>query len=152
MGSAPRTVIGRLIAALNLRTQAQLAARLGIRPQSIISAIRRGEIPEAWLYRVAYLSGRRVEWLQTGNGSLWHEVVVAEAPPQPYGTALRRVLAAWKGLDAERQAAVERCAELLRLEDRDIRAHLIRQLKLIEETARVRQGKRARASRRPLAP
>jgi hypothetical protein len=151
MGSAPRTVIDRLIAALNLRTQAQLAARLGIRPQSIISAIRRGEIPEAWLYRVAYLSGRRVEWLRTGKGSIWHEVV-AEAPPEPYGPALRRVLTAWKGLDAERQAAVERCAELLSLKDRDIRAHLIRQLKLIEETARVRQGKRASPSRRPVAP
>lgn len=152
MDSAPRAVIERLIAALNLRTQAQLAARLGIRPQSIISAIRRGEIPGAWLYRVAYLSGRRVEWLRNGKGPIWHELMVAEAPARPYGAALHRVLAAWEGLDAEGQATVERCAELLRLEHRDIRAHLIRQLKLIEETARVRQSKRARAGRRRLEP
>lgn len=152
MGSAPRAVIERLIAALNLRTQAQLAARLGIRPQSIISAVRRGEIPEAWLYRVAYLSGRRVEWLRTGKGPIWHELVVAEAAARPYGAALQRVLAAWDGLDAEGQTTVERCTALLRLEHPDIRAHLIRQLKLIEETARVREGKRARAGRRRVKP
>lgn len=150
MASDPRGIIDRLILALGLKTQAQLAARLEIRPQSINSAINRGEIPEAWLYRVAYLTGRNVEWLRTGKGPIRHGTLIAEAPATAYGSGkgkpaiLRRVLEAWGQLDAEEQTAVERCTELLRLEDRDIRAHLINQLKLIEETARVRRAKRAR--------
>lgn len=152
MQSEPRAIIERLIVALNLKTQAQLAAKLGVRPQSISSAIRRGEIPGGWLYQVAYLSGRRVEWLQTGKGPTWHEFVVAEAPAQPYGAALHRVLAALGELDAEGQAAVECCAELLRLGHRDIRSHLIHQLKLIKETARARQSKRKKIKRQYVEP
>ncbi|MDE3036328.1 MAG: helix-turn-helix domain-containing protein, partial [Nitrospirota bacterium] len=43
----PREIVERLIVALGLKTQAQLAGSLEIRPQSIVSAINRGEIPEA---------------------------------------------------------------------------------------------------------
>jgi hypothetical protein len=42
---------------------------------------------------------------------------------------------------------VERCADALRVGDRDIREHLITQLKLIEETVHMRRAKRSR--RRP---
>lgn len=135
--------------AMGVLTQAQLAAGLEIRPQSIISAVSRGEIPEAWLYRVAYQTGRKIEWLRTGKGPIWREEVIAEAPAPSYGkgsgaSAVRRVLEAWQELGPEEQAAVERCAALLGLEDRDIRAHLINQLKLIAETASVRRAKRTR--------
>lgn len=153
MSSGPHGIVERLMAALDLKTQAQLAAGLGIRPQSIISAISRGEIPEAWLYRVAYLTGRSVEWLRTGKGSVWHGSVVAEAPAPAYGSGgdysapLRRVVEAWGVLDSEERATVERCVDALRVGDRDIREHLITQLKLIEETVHMRRAKRSR--RRP---
>ena len=153
MDSEPRGIIERLIVALDLKTQAQLAASLEIRPQSIISAMSRGEIPEAWLYRVAYLTGRNVDWLRTGKGPVWHGNVIAEATAPSWGSGrghsapLRRVLEAWEELDSEEQTAVERCAEALRVGDRDIREHLIAQLKLIEETVQMRRAKRAR--RRP---
>ncbi len=153
MDSEPHGIVERLLVALDLKTQSQLAATLAIRPQSIISAINRGEIPEAWLYRVAYLTGRNVEWLRTGKGPVWHGNVVAEGTAPSYVSArgqsapLLRVLRAWGELDTEEQATVERCAEVLRIGDRDIREHLITQLKLIEETVQRRRAKRARRRR-----
>jgi len=150
MDSDPRGIIERLIIALDLKTQAQLAASLEIKPQSVISAMNRGEVPEAWLYRVAYLTGRSVGWLRTGKGPAWHGTDIAEATAPSYGSGrgqsapLRRVLETWEELDSEEQAAVERCAEALRIGDRDIREHLIAQLKLIEETVQTRRAKRAR--------
>lgn len=155
MASDPRGIIGRLLLALGLKTQAQLAAALKIRPQSIISAIGRGEIPEAWLYRVAYLTGRNVEWLRTGEGPGRQGNIMGEGAASFYGNrgaqsaALRHVLEAWEELDEEERGTVERCAEILRLGDRDIREHLIAQLKLIEDTVRMRRAKRTR--RRPHA-
>ncbi len=150
MGSEPRGIVDRLVGALGLKTQAQLAASLEIRPQSIISAVNRGEIPEAWLYRVAYRTGRSVEWLRTGRGPAWQGQVTGEGTAPTYGTrgtqpaALRHLLEAWEELDEEERAAVERCAAILRTGDRDVREHLIAQLKLVEETVRGRQAKRRR--------
>jgi hypothetical protein len=149
MRSEPREIVERLIAALGVETQAQLAARLEIRPQSIVSAITRGEIPVAWLYRVAYLTGRSVEWLRTGKGEGWREGVIAETPPRAYGgkgqsAVLRRILDSWEELDTEEQATVERCVQALRSGDREIRDHLVAQMKLIEEAAQWRRAKRGR--------
>lgn len=149
MRSEPREIVERLVAALGVETQAQLAARLEIRPQSIVSAITRGEIPAAWLYRVAYLTGRSVEWLRTGKGEGWREDVIAETPPRPYGgkgqsAVLRRILEVWEELDAEDQATVERCVQALRSGDREIHDHLVVQMKLIEETVQRRHAKRGR--------
>ncbi len=149
MRSEPREIVERLIAALGVETQAQLAARLEIRPQSIVSAITRGEIPVAWLYRVAYLTGRSVEWLQTGKGEGWRENVIAETPAGAYGgkgqsAVLRRILEVWEELDAEEEATVERCVQALRSGDREVRDHLVAQMKLIEETVKLRHTKRNR--------
>lgn len=148
MSSQARDIIDRLLVALNAKTQAQLAASLEIRPQSIVSAIGRGEIPEAWLYRVAYLTGRSVEWLRTGKGPVWHgNATVAESMPsyseRPPSAPLRRILDAWDSLDHDEQAAVGRCADALRLGDREIRDHLVHQLKLIEELIQMRRARRA---------
>jgi len=151
----PREVIERLIEALGLASRAQLAAHLAIRPQSIVSAVNRGEIPEAWLYRVAYLTGRSVEWLRDGKGRVWHGVAMAETQDRAYGgdkkpsVTLQQVVEAWGRLDAEEQATVARCASVLQAADRDIREHLIAQMKLIEETLRRRHRKDSPARREP---
>ncbi|TAJ22379.1 MAG: hypothetical protein EPO64_13950 [Nitrospirae bacterium] len=148
MGSEPRGIIERLIAALSLKAQAQLAASLAIRPQSIISAVNRGEIPEAWLYRVAYLTGRSVEWLRTGKGPVWQANIIGEGAAPSYGNrgeqsaVLRHMLEVWEELDEEERVTVVRCAEILQVGDRDIREHLIAQLKLVEETVQRRRAKR----------
>ena len=153
----PREIIERLIVSLDIKTQAQLAASLEIKPQSIISAVSRGEVPDAWLYRVAYLTQRNVDWLRTGKGPMWHGHVTAETMSPLYGEGkghavpLRRLLEAWEDFNAEERVTVARCADALRIGDREIREHLMTQLKMIEETIHTRQAKRARR-RRPLTP
>lgn len=152
MPQGPRDIIERLTAALGLTTQAQLASSLEIKPQSIISAINRGEIPEAWLYRVAYQTGRSVEWLRTGKESAWHGAPLAEAPAPAYGDRkpselLQRVVLAWDSMKADEREMLLRCAEILNGADRDLRGHLVAQLQFIEEMAQARRGKRTKSRR-----
>lgn len=152
MRADPREIVERLIEALGLKTQAQLAGSLDIRPQSIVSAVNRGEIPDAWLYRVAYRTGRSVEWLRTGRGSVWRGAHVAEAPAPIYGdkrpsAMSRSMIETWAKLDAEEQAVVQRCADIVRHADRAVREHLLAQLKLIDEMAQARRAMRARPKR-----
>ncbi len=156
MSREPYAILDRLLAALHVKTRTQLAASLQIRPQSIVSAINRREIPEAWLYRVAYMTGRSVEWLRTGKGPVWHEPVAAESGLPVYGAEkgapapVRRLLEIWSELGAQERTAVSRFVEALRSGDREIREHMIRQMKLIEESLqlrRARRGKRRRPAR-----
>ena len=156
MGSGPREMIRRLLVALGLKTQAQLSASLGIKPQSIISAVKRGEIPDAWLYRTAYATGRSVGWLRTGRGPAWQDKVVSEPPPPPYSTgsggseALDDLVEIWKDLDDKERATVRRCAEALRFGAEDIRDHVIGEMKLIQEAVRRRRsGKKRRRCAAP---
>lgn len=152
MRQEPREIIGRLIAALELKTQVQLAASLEIRPQSIVSALNRGEIPEAWLYRVAYRTGRSIEWLRTGKSPAWHGALLAEAPAPAYGDQRQaemrqQVMQAWDALEADERRIVLRCIEILQGADQDLRGHLIAQLKFIDEMAQTRRGKRTKPQR-----
>lgn len=152
MRQEPREIIGRLIAALELKTQVQLAASLEIRPQSIVSALNRGEIPEAWLYRVAYRTGRSIEWLRTGKGPAWYGALLAEAPAPAYGDQRQaemrlHIMQAWDALEADERRIVLRCIEILQGADQDLRGHLIAQLKFIDEMAQTRRGKRTKPQR-----
>ncbi|MBM4133737.1 MAG: bacteriophage CI repressor [Nitrospira sp.] len=152
MPQEPRDIIDRLIVALDLKTQAQLAASLEIRPQSIVSALNRGEVPEAWLYRVAYRTGRSIEWLKTGKGPAWHGALLAEPPAPAYGDKSQpemwqRVSQAWAHMDADERGLLLRCVEILNGSEHDLREHLIAQVKLIDEMAQARRTKRARPKR-----
>ncbi|MDE3034990.1 MAG: hypothetical protein KGJ14_03365, partial [Nitrospirota bacterium] len=88
-----------------------------------------------------------------GKGSALHGALLAEAPALIYGGDKRRsamsqqLSKTWATLDAEEQAAVLRCAEIFRQADREIREHLIAQLKLIDEMTQARQVKRSRPKR-----
>ncbi len=138
------------MSALTVNTQAQLSGRLGIKPQSIVSAEKRGEIPEAWLYRVAYSTGKSVEWLRTGRGPAWQAKVVSEPRAPRYGD--RRGLAdtysdlmsIWNELDLEERTTVRRCAEALRAGNRDMRDLVIREMKLVEEAIQHRSRRKRR--------
>ncbi len=140
------------MSALAVSTQVQLSGRLGIKPQSIVSAEKRGEIPEAWLYRVAYSTGKSIEWLRTGRGPVWQAKVVSEPTAPRYGD--RRGLAEtssdlmslWNELDLEERTTVRRCAEALRAGNRDMRELVIRQMKLVEEA--IQRRSRRKGSRR----
>lgn len=80
--SEPREIIERLLSASGQRTQSALARHLDIAPQRITDAISHGHIPDLWIYRVAYNSGYRAEWLRTGRGAKMHAArteVIAES-------------------------------------------------------------------------
>lgn len=65
--SSFKGIIGRLLHATGLSTQASLASYLGISPSKIADASRRGHVPALWIYKVAYETGCRLEWLQRGE-------------------------------------------------------------------------------------
>lgn len=103
--SSFKGIIGRLLVATGLSTQASLASYLGISPSKITDASRRGHVPALWLYKVAYETGCRLEWLQRGE----EPRTIAESHPE---TAPKLVtleltypglLRAWKDLGEEGQ-------------------------------------------------
>jgi SOS-response transcriptional repressor LexA len=68
----PRDIISRLLSAGGYLSQSALARRLDVAPQRITDAISHGQIPELWIYHVAYHTGVRAEWLRTGRGPKLH--------------------------------------------------------------------------------
>ena len=71
-------IVKRLIDASMSKNQAGLASYLEISPSKITDAVRRGSIPQAWLYKIAYRTGYNVEWLKTGRGEKMQAIYVAE--------------------------------------------------------------------------
>ncbi len=138
--------------ALRVQTKMALAEALEVPPSSITDAIRRRAIPEAWLYKVAYRTRCRVEWLRTGEPPKHLEEGGAEGSHE-YGRSLveRRVIEALEHLDTEEQTTVLRLLDALVRGDQQIRDHLINQLQIIEEAVASRRRKQARdtAARRP---
>lgn len=78
-------MLNRLMESVGASSQRDLALRLGLPPSSITDALRRGNIPEDWLYRVAYLTGKSVEWLKTGKGDALHLLTMHEGGRARYG-------------------------------------------------------------------
>ena len=61
-------VIARLKAALDVKSDGQLAKYLGITRQNIGAARKRDDVPPGWIYKVAELSGCSMDWLRFGQG------------------------------------------------------------------------------------
>ena len=61
-------VISRLKAALDVKSDGQLAKYLGITRQNIGAARKRDDVPPGWIYKVAELSGCSMDWLRFGQG------------------------------------------------------------------------------------
>ena len=124
-------IIDRLRLASGASSLAALARAINVKPQNVNQAIRLGSVPEAWLYKVAYTSGYRVEWLRTGEEpQKLNEMLVAETQA-PYGGVM-------DDLDEETRAAVKRLIAAMSSGDELIRSHLIGQLRLVEEALAAR--------------
>ena len=61
----------RLLSVYGIRTQMELAERLGIRQSSISDAKRRAVIPAAWLVTALIDTSTNPEWIRTGEGSTY---------------------------------------------------------------------------------
>ena len=60
----------RLMQAMNASNDAELARALGITPQSISGARKRGEAPPAWIQACAAATGVNAHWLFFGSGPM----------------------------------------------------------------------------------
>ena len=61
----------RIISALGLRTQVELAELLDVRQSSISDALKRNDpdgVPAGWKLRLLEAAGLRPEWIRTGEG------------------------------------------------------------------------------------
>lgn len=80
----------RIQTALGVRTQVELAGRLGIRQSSISDAKRRASIPDTWLTRLVVDYNLSPVWVLRGTGM--RHIVLADAAPEalPVAQALAR--------------------------------------------------------------
>lgn len=78
-------VMGRLLTASTSRNDSELARALGITPQSVSGARKRGEVPPAWIQSYAEKTGVCSDWLFFGRGPMRLD----ETPPasQPEASA-----------------------------------------------------------------
>lgn len=60
-------IIDRLQLAVGVTTKRALANFLTISPSNVNQALERNTVPDLWLYKVAVLTGVRVEWLRDGT-------------------------------------------------------------------------------------
>lgn len=78
-------IVARLREALRVNTQRQLAEFLGVRQGNVSQAIAGDRVPDLWLYKVSYATGRSIDWLRTGSGDPSHilmaETVAHYGPP-----------------------------------------------------------------------
>lgn len=109
-------ILARLRDALQVGTQAQLAEFLDVRQGNVSQAIANNRVPDLWLYKVAYATGRSIEWLRTGEGvrSLDAAVAETEAEYKLSIPALRPLLTDWSALSEEERAILRSCIDLLR--------------------------------------
>jgi hypothetical protein len=66
--SESEEIIGRLKEALGVKSDGQLANRLGISRQNIGAARKRDDVPPGWIHKVAELSRYSMDWLRFGHG------------------------------------------------------------------------------------
>ena len=66
--SETEEIIARLKAALDVKSDGQLAKFLGITRQNIGAARKRNDVPPGWIHKVAKLSGCSMDWLRFGQG------------------------------------------------------------------------------------
>ena len=65
-----KETLQRLMQALSVVSDAELARSLGITPQSVSGARKRGEVPPAWIQTCAAQTGVNAHWLFFGSGPM----------------------------------------------------------------------------------
>ena len=86
-----------------------------------------------------------------GGGHLKEPGAAYQPGPRPSPLA-DRLLDIAEELDQEEREALLRCAEFLRIGDRQVREHLINQLAIVEDTVRFRQAQAKKGRRRKPPP
>lgn len=83
--STPEKILERLMLATNARSEAALAAAIGISHQAVYNARNKGSVPPAWVFEVAKRFAVSADWLFFGTGEMQPEVC---SPVQPAAVTL----------------------------------------------------------------
>lgn len=106
-------VFARLQQATGARNDSELARALGITPQSVNGARKRGIVPPVWIQSFAEKTGVSCDWLFFGRGPFRVGEPVCDAPlPAAQAAALRRTELAQRLLAARGQAVTAVSAAL----------------------------------------
>ena len=144
MPPKPTDIVDRLQTAAGLQNRRELSSYLEIAPQSLANAIARGQIPEAWIYKVAYKTGRRVEYLLRGERPEFRDEVAEQAANYTRSPVLPQIAEALEEMDQAERETLLLCADALRRGDDQVKHHLIGQLQIIKDAVDARKEKRAR--------
>ena len=69
MNSTTPDTLDRLLQGAGLRRDSQLAELLGVSPQAVSQARRKGRIPDGWVLKVAAQFGLSTDWIFFGKGA-----------------------------------------------------------------------------------
>lgn len=129
----PREILKRFQEVLRVRSLASVARELGIDPSAINAAIRQRRLPDAWLYKVAYRTGVRIEWLQTGEEPQLLSEAVAEERALYHvdRETVLPLLERIQDLGDQDRESLELFLALLRSANSEVRAHLMTQIHLL---------------------
>jgi len=136
MKDKSRALVERLVSSLGMENFAELARWLGVDPSVINRAIRTGKVPESWIYKVAYQTGRRLEWVETGKGVELHGNEPPGGELADTGHA-KKLVSVLKDFNEEELETLQNLAELLIGSERPVRRNIFAQLKTMQETVKV---------------
>lgn len=148
-----REIIERFQHALGFTSLAALARELEIDPSAINAAIRQNRLPDVWLYKVAYRTGRRVEWLRSGMGPEFGDA--AAETERRYGLieaeALRSFLTRRLDLREDQQHLIDHALRLLMETDDETRELMVVLLKKIAHQPAIPRQQRSSAPQKKSA-
>ena len=75
--------LNRIMQALNVNSDSELARKLGIKPPSVASARKRLQIPTGWIENVSVLANVSTDWLFFGRGPIHPGEEQSTGTPQP---------------------------------------------------------------------
>ena len=70
MSESAADIFGRMLHTIGTAKDKELAMYLGVSPQAVSNARKKGKVPSDLILHFAEKSGATVEWLLTGKGSL----------------------------------------------------------------------------------
>lgn len=148
-----RDIIERLQCALGLTSLAALARELQIDPSAINAAIRQKRLPDVWLYKVAYRTGRRVEWLQSGEGPEFSDMEAEEKAKyrRAFPPALQGLIDQWTDLSEAERSIVDSAMKLLLSADAETRDLVVKVVESVQEHRKSHRQQRASAPKKKAA-
>ena len=153
MNDRSSRIINRLSLSIGAKTQSSLAEFLGVRQGNISQAIKNNHVPESWLYKVSYHTGRTVEWLRSGTGPEFADAV--QETERRYGLieaeALRIFLTRRLDLTQDQQHLIDQALRLLTETDDDTRELMVVLLKKIANQPATPRQKRVSAPQKKSA-